>query len=373
MPDWLIFTGGVLLFVAILSITVALHEGGHMVAAKALKLKVPEFAVGFGPRLFGKKGKKTDYNVRLLPLGGFVSIEDESQPEGSFERNSLSHVAPWKRQIVYFAGPFVNLVLGSALLLVALMGFPYYVGNTMVQAVQTCDAGACGSLQAGILPDDKILEVDGKTVTLLPDIEREKKGKDSIDVLVEREGTEILIENVKLGEDGLMGVVVDTTQAYRTLPQAVTFVGQTIHENIEAIFRIPEKVVPVAQSIVTGERPADSPGSVVSIGKTYGDVAVAPVEETGDKLYIYIIYSALFNLSLGLINLLPIVPLDGGRMLIALFDSCKRLWSKITKKLYTPTGKAVYGVITAIGVVIVFGFMGMLILSDFSLIAHGNM
>lgn len=374
MPDWILFVGGVLLFVLILSITVGLHEAGHMFAAKKLGLKVPEFSIGFGPRLFGRKGKKTDYNVRALPLGGYVLIQDETQPEDSYERSALSYVAPWRRQIVFAAGPAVNLVLGTALLLVALMAFPYQAGTNLVEKVQACDVGACGSLEAGVQAGDKVLSIDGIAVTNLEEIAKAKKGKDSIEVVVERNGANVTIPNVKLdGETSLMGIQVTLGEAYRSLPEAWTFVGATVEQNIHAIANLPSKVAPVAESIVTGERPEDAPGSVVSIGKRYGDAAVEPQENWYDKLYAYTIYTALFNFGLGFLNLLPILPLDGGRMLIAFMDSCRKFWSKVTKKVYTPTRKTVYMAMAMVSTIVVFGFMGMLILSDFSLIFRGNL
>jgi len=374
MPEWIIFVGGVLLFLLILSVTVALHEGGHMFAAKKLGLNVPEFSVGFGPKLFSRQGKKTNYNIRAVPLGGFVLIEDDKQEKDSYERGSLSYVAPWKRQIIFAAGPAVNIVLGTVLLLVALMAFPYQAGTTLVDKVQACDVGPCGSSEAGIQSGDKILSIDGIAVDDLYAIAEAKEGKESITVVLERDGKEVTIPNVQLQEKtALMGIVVTTGDAWRSFPEAWSFVGVTIEQNIHALANLPSRVAPIAESIVTGDRPDDAPGSVVSIGKNYGDTAVAPESETGNKFYVYILYTALFNFGLGFLNFLPILPLDGGRMFIAFMDSVRLRWSKITKKLYTPTRKTVYLAMASVSTIVVFGFMGMLILSDFSLIFRGNL
>ncbi len=375
MPEWLIWLSGVLLFLVILSVTVALHEGGHMFAAKKLGLSVPDFSVGFGPKLFSRRGKKTEYSVRAIPLGGFVMIEDETQEKDSYERGALSYVAPWKRQIIFAAGPAVNLVLGTVLLMVALMAFPYQAGTNLVDKVQLCADGPCGSAEAGIVSGDRILSIDGIAVADLDEIAAAKEGKSSIDVLVERGGEEVTISNVKLESDtALMGIVVTLGEAYRTFPEAWTFVGTTVEQNIHALANLPSKVAPIAESIVTGERPEDAPGSVVSIGKNYGDTAVAPESETGNKFYIYMIYTALFSFGLGFLNMfIPLLPLDGGRMFIAFMDSCRLFWSKVTKKVYTPTRRTVYLALASVSAVVVFGFMGMLILSDFSLIFRGNL
>ena len=374
MPDWILFVGGVLLFVLILAITVGLHEAGHMFAAKKLGLSVPEYSIGFGPRIFSRKGKKTEYNVRALPLGGYVLIQDETQPEESYERSALSHVAPWRRQIIFAAGPAVNLVIGTSLLLIGLLVFPYQAGTNLVEKVQSCDVGACGSQAAGIQDGDRVLSIDGAPVKNLEEISKAKKGKASIDVVVERDGAEIAVPNVKLdSKTYLMGIQTTLGESYRSVPEAWTFVVVTVENNIQALANLPSKVAPVAESIVTGERPDDAPGSVVSIGKRYGDAAVEPQENWYDKLYAYTIYTALFNFGLGFINLLPILPLDGGRMFIAFMDTCRKAWSKVTKKVYTPTRKTVYMAMAMVSTIAVFGFMGMLILSDFSLIFRGNL
>lgn len=376
MPEWVLFTGGVLLFIFLLSVTVALHEAGHMTAAKKLGLDVPEYSVGFGPKLWRREGKKTAYNIRAIPLGGFVIIEDRRYPEKSYERGTLSRVSPWKRQIVFAAGPAVNIVLGIVLLMGTLLAFPYDKGTNIVERVAVCseDVVACGSAEAGIKSGDTILSINGTETRNLEDIAAAKLGLASIDVLVERDGQELLIENVALDvETSLMGIVVETTDAWRTPAEAWTFVEETAYQNLLGLATLPEKVGPVVESIFIGDRPDDSPASVVSVGKTYGDVAASQEETALDKLYMYLIYTALFNFGLGVINLIPALPLDGGRMVIAFMDSVRMRWAKITRKAYTPTRETVYFAMASVSVVAVFGFMAVLILSDFSLIFNGNL
>lgn len=376
MPDWILFVGGVLLFVLLLSITVALHEAGHMYVGKKVGLDVPEYSVGFGPKLISWGKKDTRYSIRAIPLGGFVLIEDRRHPEKSFERGTLSRVAPWKRQLVFAAGPAVNIVLGTVLLMVTLLAFPYDKGSNVVDEVQSCSTShtACGSLEAGIQSGDTVLAINGVETPDLDAIAAAKKGLTSIDVLVLRDGKEILIENVALEpKTSLMGIVVETHDAWRTPAEAFGLVGDTIYHNLVGIVKIPEKVAPVVESIFIGDRPDDSPASVVSMGKTYGDVAVMPEITAIDKLQTYMLYTALFNLGLGIINLLPFLPLDGGRMVVAAMDSIRMRWARLVKKEYIPTRETVYFAMASVSVVAVFGFMGLLILSDFSLIFHGNL
>lgn len=376
MPDWILWLGGVLLFLVLLSASVAVHEAGHMVAAKKLGLKVPEYSIGFGPKIFKWKRKETDYSIRAIPLGGFVMIQDLRYPEKTYERNSLSRVKPWKRQIIFAAGPLVNIVIGVTLLMVTLLSFPYQRGTTIVEQTPVCSTAvtACGSSEAGIRAGDKILTIDGEKVETLDDIASAKAGKDSITVTLDRAGQTLTIPNVTLEpKTSLMGIIVTTEDAWRTPAEAWTFVEDSVKQNLIAIAHLPEKVGPILESIVVGDRPDDTPSSVVSIGKTYGDVAVDKENTDLVKFQTYLLYTALFNIGLGVLNLTPIIPLDGGRMLIAFMDSVRIRWAKLTRKKYTPIRETVYFAMASVSTIAVFGFMGALILSDFSLIFHGNL
>ena len=102
------FIGVALKFIILLGFLIFIHEGGHFLVAKLCKVKVNEFAIGFGPTIWNKQGKETKYALRLIPLGGFVSMEGEeeaSEQEGSFSKASIP-----KRLAIVFAGPIVNIV-----------------------------------------------------------------------------------------------------------------------------------------------------------------------------------------------------------------------------------------------------------------------
>jgi len=375
--DWL-FVAGVLFFVLVLLVTVAIHEAGHMTAAKALKLDVPEYSVGFGPKLFTIRTKKTAYSLRAIPLGGFVLISDMRYPEKSYERTALSRVSPWKRQIVFFAGPAVNLVVGTAILLALLVATPYQQQANYVGELNTCDSNTgCEAQKAGLEVGDKIVMIDGVPISNFEDIAPAKNGKEVIETLiVERAGEEVTIKNLPLTLDKETGVsymgIQATKEAYRTVGDAWTFVAFSFTENLKALANLPEKVPAVLGNIVTGDKEADDPASVVAAGKSYGDLASSTEVPQDDKIFNFIYYSALFNIGIGLINLLPFLPLDGGRMWIALCDSLKMRWAKIRKKEYQPVSQGMFGAMTAVSAVVVFGVMALVILSDVSAIVAGS-
>jgi membrane-associated protease RseP (regulator of RpoE activity) len=375
--DWL-FVAGVVLFVVVLMVTVAIHEAGHMVAAKSLKLDVPEYSVGFGPKLFTVKSKKTAYSIRLIPLGGFVLINDQRYPEKSYERDTLSRVSPWKRQIVYAAGPAVNIAVGTAVLLAVLVATPFQEQANYVGQLNACESDTgCEAQKAGLQVGDEIVEIDGIPISKFADIAPAKEGKEMLDTLVvERAGERVTIENFPLTVDPKTGLsymgIQATKEAYRTLGDAWTFVTYSFEQNLVALAHLPEKVPEVMSNIFTGEKDVDDPSSVVAAGKSYGDMAANVEVPEEDKIFNFIYYSALFNIGIGLINLLPLLPLDGGRMWIALCDSARMRWSKLRKIEYQPVTQRMFTALTGMSAVVVFGFMALIMASDVSAIFAGS-
>ena len=122
---------GIIKTIIMLGFLVVIHEGGHFIVAKLCKIKVNEFSVGFGKKLFSKKKGDTIYSVRIIPLGGYVSMEGEdeySEKEGSFSKASF-----WKKLAIVIAGPIVNIVFGLGcyfVLVAVLYGFQAAVVNT---------------------------------------------------------------------------------------------------------------------------------------------------------------------------------------------------------------------------------------------------
>lgn len=375
--DWL-FWLGVAGFILMLLFTVAIHEAGHMAAAKALKLDVPEFSVGFGPKLWKKQGKKTEYSLRAIPLGGFVQIEDRRYPEKSYERGSLARVRPWKRQIVFVAGPAVNIIFGMALLLGTLMFTPYTSPSNQVGELYPCTADVgCAAKQAGFQVGDYIVEIDGIPVTDFETLGVAKDAKPVLEsVIVERAGERVELTNVKLTESEMgtyMLGIKATSSSYRTLPEAWTFVESSLWMNLEALSLLPAKVPSVAESVVTGEKKPEDPASVIVASKTYGDLAADTEIKVADKVSNFLYWSALFNLGIGLINLLPILPLDGGRMLIAFIDSIRIRWASLRKVKYSPVTKTAFTTASIVSAVMVFGFMGLIMLSDIRALFAGTL
>lgn len=379
MPEWSLWTLGALIFIVALCTSVVLHEAGHAVVAKLFKLNLKEFFVGFGPRIFKFKKGETEYGFRWIPLGGFVRIEDWKYPEKSYERLALTRVHPLKRVAIFAAGPIVNLILGSALVLAAIMMVPYDKPTTTVASVATCQAAdgkvaandSCAAQKAGITPGNIILEVDGVSISEADELRENLKNKDKAQLLVKSPKGDEKTYDVEL-TDGKLGVQLMIGLGYRNIPEASTFLFDIFKGSVKSIQTIPETAPSVVTSIATGERDERSVGSMVSAGKAYGNATVAK-DDLEEKVINYMLLTGMFNLGLGIVNILPLLPLDGGRIAIAFVDWGRMRWAKFRKIEYTPVKQKTYVGLSIASGVLVLGFMAVLILSDFSLLFRGNL
>lgn len=172
----------------LLGFLVLIHEGGHFLIAKLCKVRVNEFAIGFGPTIWRKQGKETKYALRLIPLGGFISMEGEeerSEKEGSFSKASIP-----KRIAIVAAGGLVNILFG----LIVYFTIVSINGNnisTTIEAVQNIENAQVEQLQTG----DKIIEVNGKKVRNIKNIYKQinKAKGEQIQLKIDRKGETINI------------------------------------------------------------------------------------------------------------------------------------------------------------------------------------
>ena len=148
----------------LLGFLIFIHESGHFLVAKACKIKVKEFAIGFGPTIWKKQGKETKYALRLIPLGGFVNMlgeEERSNEEGSFSTASIP-----KRIAVVLAGGAVNIIFGLLVYFILVSSSGNYISNIVDSTLPNYSAQ-----EAGIEQNDQILKINGKKIRLKSDID----------------------------------------------------------------------------------------------------------------------------------------------------------------------------------------------------------
>lgn len=277
-----------------------IHEFGHFIAAKALGVRVNEFAIGFGPRLFHKQGRETDYSVRLLPIGGYCAMEGED--ETSTDPKAFCNKKPWWRFIIVLMGAVFNLLTGVIIIGIVLAGQSYY-GTTTV-AVFSENAS---SEQTGLCVGDEILTVDGRRVYTTYDIgynfSAVKDGK--IDFTVLRDGKKVELKGVTFETEELQG--------YNVIKQDFKFLGQkkTLKSFLSQTFKTSisygRMVVFSLVDMFGGRYRVSDVSGPVGVTATIGQAVSVDFSAALSII-------ALIAINLGIFNLLPLPALDGGRL-----------------------------------------------------------
>jgi membrane-associated protease RseP (regulator of RpoE activity) len=386
----LLTTVGIVLFVLGVLISVALHEMGHMLPAKAFGMKVTQFFVGFGRTVWSTKRGETEYGIKAIPAGGFVRIigmlppgkgQDPTKvrkantgPIQSMVENARSAeyetISPdddgrlfyqkvwWKKLIVMASGPLVNVVIAFVLFggLYMLYGTP--VAQTTVSTVTDCVIPAnqasadrkCTDTDkvspakvAGFQVGDKIVSFNGTQISSwdqLTPLIRANTDKPAT-IVVERNGaqktlqTNTIVNQVqesatsdKLVSVGFLGISPTEKVEQQSFGFVVDQMGKLTVSTVQALGKFPEKLVGVAKSIVGGQRDQDSPMSVVGASRVAGEVASSDLG-VGQKIATGILLLASLNLFLALFNFIPLLPLDGGHMIGAIWEGIRRGLAKL--------------------------------------------
>ncbi|GAA4898450.1 M50 family metallopeptidase [Streptomyces coeruleoprunus] len=384
---------GIAVFAVGLLISIAWHELGHLSTAKLFGIRVPQYMVGFGPTLWSRQKGETEYGIKAIPMGGYIRMIGMFPPgeDGRIEARSTSPWRgmiedarsaayeelrpgdetrlfytrkPWKRVIVMFAGPFMNLVLAVAIFVGVCMTFGFATQTTEVAGVQKCiiaqseerDTCAKGDKvspahAAGLKAGDRIVAFNGRPVddwgTLSAHI-RDTIGPATL--TVERDGKQVVLHPtlaknlvVKKDEDGevvpdeyvvagYLGFAAKTEIVPLTLGQSVDRMGDMIENGAEAVIALPSKIPDLWDATFgDGERKADSPVGIVGAARISGEVMNLDVPAQNIVATLLLVL-ATFNLSLFLFNMLPLLPLDGGHIAGALWESLRRHVAKLFRR-----------------------------------------
>jgi len=426
----LAFVIGVVVIALGLAVSIALHEIGHLVPAKLFGVKVTQYMIGFGRTIWSRRRGETEYGVKAIPLGGYISmigmfppakgervkadstgffrgmVQDarESSAESigpGDEERAFFRLPVWKRIIVMFGGPFMNLVLGVLFFAILIMGFGVPQATTTVGAVsecalpatserQTCEPGdpAAPGAAAGIEAGDRIVSIDGTPIESWAQstaIIRDHPGE-SLEVVVERDGeqvpltvTPMVSERYALDDDGRVvtdasgdPVTVDAgfvgiESTVARVPQPVTAVLPAVGEQtagvVGIVVNLPQRLVDVANAAFgPGERDPNGPMSVVGVGRAAGEVAATAELPVVDKAAFMVGILGALNIALFVFNLIPLLPLDGGHIASALFEAVRRGFAKLFRRPDPgPVDLAKFMPVT-FGVVILLGCMSALLI-----------
>ncbi|GAA2791717.1 site-2 protease family protein [Kribbella solani] len=415
-----------MLFVAGVLISVSLHELGHMLPAKAFGMKVTQFFAGFGRTVWSIKRGETEYGLKAIPAGGFVRIvgmmppakgQDPSKirkantgPIQSMIENARSaeyetisaedegrlfyQKAWWKKLIVMASGPLVNVVIAFVLFGGLYMMYGTPVAQTTVSTVTDCVVPASQASanrkctdtdklspakEAGFQVGDKILSFNGTRITSwdqLTPLIRANTDKPAT-IVVERNGaqktltTHTIVNQVqesatsdKLVSVGFLGISPTEKVVRQDFGFVVNQMGKLTVGTVQALGKFPEKLVGVAKSIVGGKRDQDSPMSIVGASRVAGEVASSSMT-TAQKGAALVSLLAALNLFLALFNFIPLLPLDGGHMIGAIWEGVRRGLARLFRRPdpgYVDVAKLLPIAYVAASVIVVMGVL--LVIAD---------
>ena len=352
----------VIVSVLVFGFLIFIHEFGHYISARIFNVTIEEFSIGMGPRLVSWVSKKTNirYSIALLPIGGFVMMpgengEDTDNEEDPYanDPNTFGKKPVWQRFIITAAGATVNIVAGFLAMFIITLSINF--GGTVVgvfyedsELQEYYGEGiTVTSRDHGLRENDKILKIDGKRVRILDEVSYEimRKGNEPIDIVVERNGEIITLEDVvfptAVEQEQTFGVM--DFKIYRVEKNFANVMKYTFVKGALIVRMVWESLI----DLITGRYSFAAVSGPIGISSAIGDAAKA-----GFLSLLNIV--VLISINLGVMNLIPFPALDGGRLLTQLIEivTRRRLPAKVE------------GIINAAGFAILMTFMLVVMVKD---------
>lgn len=388
----LLYIGGVVVFTIGVALSVGLHELGHLIPGKLYNVKVTQYFVGFGKTIWSRRRGETEYGVKAIPLGGYVKlvgmiapnpgegdgkvraratgmfaqlVDDaraaEYEDVGPEDHDRLFYKLPWwKRVVIMGSGVTINLVLALLCFCAVFMGFGAYQASTTVATVATCvkvvtadqAPGPCTPTdkvapahQAGLRPGDRITTFNGTAITSYSQLQRLVRANDqsAATIGIVRDGrartlhTDTTInvlpnfkDPAKTVRAGFLGITPREERVRQGFGYVVSTMWDGTVSTLKTIAVLPQKVFHVARAALGLEkRNPDSPMSIVGAGRVAGSMASDTHESVADRTAGLLALLGSLNLFLGLINLVPLPPFDGGGIATTVYEAVRRRLARI--------------------------------------------
>ena len=423
----MVYLAGMLILFFGLLVSIALHELGHFSFAKLFKVRTTQFMVGFGPTMWSRRKGETEYGVKWIPLGGYIRMIGMLPPrkgdapgqvrqvstgpwQGLIESArgaAMEEIRPgdedrvfyakkwWQKMLIMFGGPAMNLVLAVMFFAILLMGIGVKQPQPVIEQVHDCmvpasqsqlkdcpaNAAPTPAAQVGLKAGDRIVSFGGKKIddydelrVLIRDsggrtvpMTVERGGRDlRLDVPITRNQMHDLDDPDKIVNVGFLGI----TPAQAMERQGPGAVASTMTDltarTAGALFRMPQKMVGVWNAAFGDEkRDPNGPVGVVGVSRIGGEVAASHDYTGAEKVSFFVMLLGSLNLAVGLFNLVPLLPLDGGHIAGALLEAVKKAFAKIFRRPdpgYVDVAKALPVTYVMAVVLIVMG--GLLIYAD---------
>jgi regulator of sigma E protease len=349
----------ILLAILGLIVLIVIHELGHMLTAKALGVRVDEFGVGFGPALFKKKFGKTVYSFRIILLGGFAKmagmedIGSVAQERGELGPDTYPSKAPWRRALIIFAGPAANIIT-----CVLILAGTFMFSGAVTGVTTTVDEVVPGTFaaEAGVRPGDELVRVDEVVTTgsweNFQEAVAQKEPGEEVTLVVGRNGEERTFtgelsaspEDPDMPLVGVQPVPIITTYGpLESLALGAERTGTLTVAYLDGLYRL-----------ITGD--------IDFFDNVSGPVGIVGVSSQSVSEGLFPLFLALISLILGIMNLLPILPLDGGHLLMI----------GLEKVIGRPVKQETMGKIALLGIALMLTLFLFATYADLSKIIQGQ-
>lgn len=389
MLDVLLYLLGILVVLIGIALSIGLHEVGHLVPAKLFGIKVKQYMIGFGPTVISRLKGDTEYGIKAIPLGGYILMEGMYPPERKTYRGPFSKwiaearaevrkdIAPEdedrqfyklsapKKLTIMLGGPVMNFFLGVLLIVTALSGIGTMQNSMAINQVfpcvepvagETCPEGIPQSpaALAGMEAGDQVVAVGGVTVVTwneaVAELSKNPGGASQLTVLrsdneVTLTLTPVFMERQVFDSNGqplsdanglpvtelrpIIGVQLKPTLAPQPIGESFGYAIAATAGVFGFILELPQQVFQIALSTFgISERDPNGAISILGVGQLAGEVSSADVPVEARLATLLLLIGSL-NLALFAFNLIPLLPLDGGHVLGALYEGAKRRGAKL--------------------------------------------
>jgi membrane-associated protease RseP (regulator of RpoE activity) len=332
---------GILAFVVALLFSVMVHEFGHYITARKFGMWVSEFFLGFGKKIWSFRRGETEFGLKAIPAGGYCKIEgmapNDELPQGQ-EHRAFYKASSAKKLIVLSAGSFLHFVLGFILLFTLFVG----IGTNQVLPVINEVVPNSAAQAAGIQAGDEIVAINGnKVVEWYKDVEaiRESQGAD-LTLEINRDGqlltfvTQARLTDIDGTERYVLGIINDVglkrSGFLVSIKNSAIVTQSFLTESVKSLGKLPEKIPALWGATVRGEeRDANGLVGVVGVARVSGEAVGSDKLTPMERLATFVLIVASLNIFVGVFNLLPILPLDGGHMAVAIADEIRAFFARL--------------------------------------------
>jgi membrane-associated protease RseP (regulator of RpoE activity) len=368
---------GIIAFVVALLLSVMVHEFGHYVTARKFNMKVTEFFLGFGKRIWSFRKGETEYGIKAIPAGGYCKISgmtpDEVMEPGE-ESRAFYIARSSKKLIVLGAGSFLHFVLGIVLLFTLLAGVGVNSLTSVVKEVVPDSSAVVAGFQQG----DDIQSINGEEVTDWGrgvELIRAANGGELAFTVI-RDGQSLdLRATPRLTDVGgeqryVLGIINEIgTKRFGILKagkESLTITGSMTVQSLKSLALLPAKIPELWGQTFGGEpRDVDGLVGVVGVARVSGETLASGDQNWSQRIGTFLLIIASLNIFVGVFNLLPILPLDGGHMAVAIADEIRAFIARLRgRPRPAPINVQVLTPITAVVVVILIALTLLLLVAD---------